>query len=936
MTRRNTVMILALIAAATLGAAETGSAQQSSAAKSSPVMVLHDFSSWRIFQTLRPPVVEDGQKLTAYERPQRWLNRETSEVAPAWQQNDFDDSDWVRGSTRLLARSAYLSRGCLRARFQVADPAKVRGLKLSVGYHGGLIVTLNGKPLLRRHLPNAAPQGKPLLAESYPLECHVKANGDLLAVQNTRLAKQKRSGKPTADSVERMKKRNRRVEAFAIPSPLLQRGTNVLAIEVVRSPYHKVMLEDGAKVGKCRINRFDWYSCQLIDVAMVADSAEGLVPNTGRPEGLQVWNSDPANSDTDMDWGDPLETLQPIRLVGARNGAYSGKVVLGSTQAIAALKVAPSLLRSADDDSTIAASAVRIRYALPGVREIGKSYGHGPFPSPYRRTATILSHLATEPLAEFPVAEKRASHPNDPPLAPPVASAAVVPVWVTVTVPKDARPGDYAGTVTVSAKGEKPICVPVTLTVLRWTLPDPQNYRTWLELIQSPDTLAVEYGVPLWSEEHWKLIAQSMRYLNEIGSRVVYVPLLAQTNWGNAESMVRWIEKPGGKFDYDFTIMDRYLDLADEVMGTPKAVIFNVWDIYMIPKPDNPTRGGHGRMIRWMRGNKSERGKGPLVTFLDPKTEKTECGELPTHFEARSKALWAPLMKKVMARMKKRRLLKQTMIGVFTDSHPSKEEVQLFADIAPGVPWVSEGHGGYRPGHKLHGIATVGYQTCVWYTQFTNGVPTHGKTWPEKSLYGWKQEQLTVAFERNGGLVQFSPTRWRHMGETNITGGQRGMGRIAGDYWPVIKDRRGRRVGTVTARFPSSIWMNLNICNPVLAPGPTGPVATTQFEWLREGIQECEARIAIERALTDEKLRGRLGAPLVKRSEKALDERIQIMWKSLSNHQLGSTMFFKATAWRWTPGVMGHTWYLGSPWQERSRLLYNLADEVTRKTRSRR
>ena len=86
-----------------------------------------------------------------------------------------------------------------------------------------------------------------------------------------------------------------------------------------------------------------------------------------------------------------------------------------------------------------------------------------------------------------------------------------------------------------------------------------------------------------------------------------------------------------------------------------------------------------------------------------------------------------------------------------------------------------------------------------------------------------------------------------------------GLTRLAGDYWPVIKDRRGRRQGTVTDRYPSSKWMNLNICNPVLAPGAKGPVATSRFEWLREGIQECEARIAIERALTDERLRRRLG-----------------------------------------------------------------------------
>ena len=63
-------------------------------------------------------------------------------------------------------------------------------------------------------------------------------------------------------------------------------------------------------------------------------------------------------------------------------------------------------------------------------------------------------------------------------------------VWVTVKVPKDAKPGAYSGPVTIEAKDEKPVTVPVELKVLDWTLPDPQDYRTWVEIIQSPDTLA--------------------------------------------------------------------------------------------------------------------------------------------------------------------------------------------------------------------------------------------------------------------------------------------------------------------------------------------------------------------------------------------------------------------------------------------------------------
>jgi hypothetical protein len=52
------------------------------------------------------------------------------------------------------------------------------------------------------------------------------------------------------------------------------------------------------------------------------------------------------------------------------------------------------------------------------------------------------------------------------------------PVWVEITVPKDAAPGDYKGTVAVSADGEKPVEVPVTLTVWDFVLPDTPSLRT--------------------------------------------------------------------------------------------------------------------------------------------------------------------------------------------------------------------------------------------------------------------------------------------------------------------------------------------------------------------------------------------------------------------------------------------------------------------------
>ena len=44
------------------------------------------------------------------------------------------------------------ARGLCRGKLTVVDPASVRGLALSVGYRGGLIVYVNGREVHREHI----------------------------------------------------------------------------------------------------------------------------------------------------------------------------------------------------------------------------------------------------------------------------------------------------------------------------------------------------------------------------------------------------------------------------------------------------------------------------------------------------------------------------------------------------------------------------------------------------------------------------------------------------------------------------------------------------------------------------------------------------------------------------------------------------------------
>jgi hypothetical protein len=227
---------------------------------------------------------------------------------------------------------------------------------------------------------------------------------------------------------------------------------------------------------------------------------------------------------------------------------------------------------------------------------------------------------------------------------------------------------------------------------------------------------------------------------------------------------------------------------------------------------------------------------------------------------------------------------------------------------------------------KVQGITPLGYAAFVFNSEYPSDPD-------KKRSCGWKRPELFAQYHRGDGINYYPPTSMMHWPEFNIAGGQRGIGRIGADNWQVFKDKSGRRRGWIWERYPQSRWRNLDLESSLLAPGPDGPVATTHLEWLREGIQQCEARIAVEAVLTDPKLKDRLPPDLAKRAQDALDERITTMWKGASASQLTGRWYSSSREYAKyrTGGHAGHAWYLSSGWQERVEKLYALAGEVTRK-----
>ena len=877
-----------------------------------PVVVLDTGGFWRVYHAFAPPVIDLPGGLQPVLLNREWLDSPTSPPPAGWAGAEFDDGGWRRGPARIGGRTPYMTRLCLRGKFEVLDSARTGALALSLDYHGGAVVYVNGTEVARANLPAGA-LDEAALADGYPPEAFVTEEGAVIGGRTRR----------NAETTRRVSLRLRSLKHVSIPARLLRKGVNVLGIKIVRAPYNAILDEKKGRAQQGRApQELAWNTCELVRVQLTSPHGAGLLPNATRPKGLQVWNSRLLAGDRDTDYGDPTERLRPVRIVAARNGSFSGKVVVGSNEAVCGLRAVPGDLKGGG--GAIPAAAVRIRYGIPwGRQDLVQPYSR--IRSPYPTASALLGGLVDEPLTEFPVrgpdGDPR-SHYVGPDQPEPVAGA-VVPVWITVDVPAETPPGEYTGTVTVRADGAAPVAVPVKVQVAGWTLPDPQDYRTWVELIQSPDTLAVEYGVEMWSEEHFRLIEQSMKFLGEVGSRVLYVPLICETNFGNAESMVRWIDRGEGRYDHDFSAMERYLNVAQANMGTPKIVALNVWDIYMVPKNQlsETASGQAARAIRHLDSKDALLSSGPLVSVMDPTTGRVKTTEMPPLTDPESKELWAPLLAEVRRRLQKRGLRGTMMLASVTDVRPSRAEVEFFEALAPDVPWVSHSHHGHhgRPPYMLYRTAgRIGYQTHVWNVGFGSA---------DKPLLGWKRAELTALYERNSSFRYFPPARWFHAAEIPIMGDQRGPGRIGADWWFAVKDERGRRRGTVASLYPHSSWRNLDLWTSLLGPGPDGPMATNLFEIFREGLQLCEARIAIEDALHGDAA-GQLGEDLTRRAHELLRQRALLMYKGLSDLQLSGAPHTYATAWRGRQGIAGHNWFLACGWQDRTLETYRLAARI--------
>jgi len=393
----------------------------------------------------------------------------------------------------------------------------------------------------------------------------------------------------------------------------------------------------------------------------------------------------------------------------------------------------------------------------------------------WRDHDTIPAHLASDML-EF-------NQPFN------MAENTLRPVWITIDVPAGADPGDYSGSVRVSARGTRAVELPLELKVFDLELPGASGWGYHLDLWQNPFAVARYYGVAPWSEEHWSLLPPYLEMLAGAGQKCITASILHRP-WGGQtydhfESKIDWIYLGNGEWEFDYSVFDRWVELAMAAGITRQINCYS-----MVP---------WGNQLRYFDANGDEY---VTVTLQPGSAEYVE--------------MWTPFLQAFREHLRERGWLERTLIAM--DERGLGEMQQMIAllqDVAPELRIA-------YAGNYYEEINDDLYDFCVFHSpELDTGVIAErvGKGWPT-TFY-----TMCARPEHPNNFTFSPPAEQAWLGWYAAARGFNGYLRWAYNSW-VEDPVRDSRFRTWPAGDTYQVY-----------PGPRSSI---RFERLREGIQDYE------------------------------------------------------------------------------------------------
>src|SRR5262245_6583265 len=265
-------------------------------------------SPWRFHYTFRPAESYDPKTDKLTPMPTRYgaLNTvrsinpvQTPEPPADWTAAEFDDSGWPvdRAPMPWLPEMdqdgsgpycCFLIRKAAgRTRFIGPPKARVRRLRLAMRFHGGVLVTVNGKTVGQANLPKSGVLEGRGFAEPYPAEAYLSPKGQWWGPG---MVYQRWSAKDpdTLAVIDRIDGLRRRTLTIDIPPSVLVSGVNVLAIENRLAPPLEVPIRNRGAVSP-NIDKMPHIG--ISELSLTSDPP-GSAAAASRPDGIQAWAHD--------------------------------------------------------------------------------------------------------------------------------------------------------------------------------------------------------------------------------------------------------------------------------------------------------------------------------------------------------------------------------------------------------------------------------------------------------------------------------------------------------------------------------------------------------------------------------------------------------------------------------------------------------------------
>jgi sialidase-1 len=616
-------------------------------------------------------------------------------------------------------------------------------------------------------------------------------------------------------------------------------------------------------------------------VLLLALLAFGVSPSRAARGAAEIRIVDPLLEIRGLADLESAEGRSALRLVAPRNGGCSAPVVVtGANPGELNAAVAPL---TGPGGAVMPADAIRIRYAARAELE---------------KEVDLTGRKVQPPRAEldsnFPYFDILGEQPP--------AEGEILPVWLTVLVPAEAEPGPYGGFLELAGSR-----VPVRLDVGEWVCPEPSEWVHHRSFDICCDALVEQYGVEPWSAGHWALIGRCFEMIGGLGGGDLYLAVwkgrrLAEPGWSPLAEVYPHVRfrREGERAVPQMSVVDRYLELYAQHVGRPHALVLCAYDPEVWSFGVRDARRHGWPCPSWRAVFVEEDGGQKLEMFPLP-------GE-PSGDEA-----WSALMDGIRRKVVELGWGEEVIhLGLAHDGRPPQRTVDLFKRCAPYARWALWTHGRGDPSPRgepfvLDNGLVAGHYTHAYALSL-------GPVGPDGVMGGWNMAYPVYTHPRKY-IYQYSPlSQWRRFPEGCTAAVSSGFRQSGAGFDHVRLNAWGQK------RHYGPAWSNFYRQGPrwIAAPGPDGPLGTVRMEMLREGQQETEARIVLEKAVAG----SGLPADLKERCTALLTRRREALRRggqfNRSHAEQGQT-------------ETSRLWGVPDDWQDSALELFDLAGRVSRR-----